>query len=174
MCRLTTVGILLLALAPDIHARLCVKSNGTLASRDTCKRREREFPIASLLPAPRATLVTLRNSPVALRPQAQGGTRVAALALPSGESQNTGNYAIFSTVPLANRRAVADAASCVLAATTSTSMTLLGELPDVSPSTLQNGSGTVALWCSAGAPESDFPADTASLLAIPVEQLQTQ
>jgi hypothetical protein len=28
MCRLTTVGILLLALAPDIHARLCVKSNG--------------------------------------------------------------------------------------------------------------------------------------------------
>jgi len=197
MYRLTAVGIVLLAVVPNAHARLCVKGNGTVASREACRRHEHEISIATLLPAARASLVTLRNGPIALAAGAQGGTKVAELALPSGERESTGNYVILAIASLVNHRTLADTASCfvvvqspgrsipvglqltnystlVLDGTTSANATLLGELPDVNPSSLQNGSGTIALWCSAAAPESEFTADTASLLAIPVEQLQTQ
>jgi hypothetical protein len=105
MYRLTAVGIVLLAVVPNAHARLCVKGNGTVASREACRRHEHEISIATLLPAARASLVTLRNGPIALAAGAQGGTKVAELALPSGERESTRNYVILATASLVNATA---------------------------------------------------------------------
>jgi len=197
MHRLTAVGIALLAFAPDVHALLCANNNGRLAVRDVCKSREHEIPIATLLPPPRATLVTDVIGATALMPH---GTKVARLILPSpirepSGSEHTGSYALFATVHVVNNGAVADNVDCsiviqtpgtgipnglqltgagtTLDASARTILTLVGTLPDVNLANLQNGSGALALWCFA-APESGISAEAANMLAIPVDQVDFQ
>ena len=197
MHRLTAVGIVLLTFAPDVHALLCANNNGRLAVRDVCKSREHEVPIATLLPPPRATLVTDVIGPIAL---AQQGTKVARLILPSpirepNGVEHTGSYALFATVHVLNSGAVADNVGCsiviqtpgtgipnglqltsagtTLDASARTILTLVGTLPDINLGNLQNGSGALALWCFA-APDSAISAEAASMLAVPVDQVQFQ
>jgi hypothetical protein len=186
---LSAACLLVILSVADARPMLCARVNGIVASRTACRKHEHEVSVATL-PASRAALTTTRSEPITL---AQTGSKIAELTL-LGEP--SGSYVVLATVTLRNSGQVADTASCALVvqapgrtdpfglrladssivvnggATATT--TLLGGLPTLDPSKLQNGSGAVALWCFASTPGASFASGATSLAAIPVEDLKAQ
>jgi hypothetical protein len=187
--------------ARNADSSLCVRGNGTLTSRRACRKGEKQFPIdkvveavlQTLLPAAlpprRAALETTAGGPISL---VDTGAKIDTLTLPTVDA---GDYVVFATLTVQNHGVIADSVYCSLVvqtpgstdplglrladssvlvdAGTSAALSLIGALPILDPGSLQNGSGAVALWCF-GSTGASFTSGFAALVAIPVDQLQTQ
>lgn len=190
MRRLIPATIFLVCIPDGVHALLCARRDGTVASRAVCKRHEAVVPIAPLLPsppAPRPMLATVRDTPVALS-YATHVSQVAALTYPT---PNPEPYTVLATIYLVNHRAVADTITCpivvqgtgrndlfglqigggtvMLDGASSTAVSLIARLPpNLTDAALQNGIGAIALGCWV-APESEITATGASLAAWPFD-----
>jgi hypothetical protein len=181
--RLMIAAMFFLGFVPDgAQALLCARRNGVVLSRSACKRHEQVVS--------HSTFVTTRVGPLAVpNVGSDFGTFITPLvtfAVPAG------SYAVIGTAFFTNHRPLVDSAACSLtywfegvmlapgisfanaqvvldgASASGTTISVVGV------QTFTNSPTDISLWCTAETPLSMFTAADLSLVAIPVDQVQTQ
>ena len=188
LMRRLIVAMVLLGFVPDgAHALLCARQNGVVLSRSACKRHEQVVT--------RSTFVTTRAGPLTV-PNVGSDfgtfiTPLVGLAVPAG----TGSYAVIGTAFFTNHRPLVDRVLCALtywfqgvmlapgitfanaavfldgASASGTTISVVGVQTFTNTT---NSPTSISLWCTAESPLSMFTAADVSLIAIPVDQVQTQ
>ena len=186
--RLMIAAMIFLGFVPDgAHALLCARQNGVVLSRSACKRHEQVVT--------RSTFVTTHAGPLTV-PNVGSDfgtfiTPLVTLTVPAG----TGSYAVIGTAFFTNHRPLVDSVLCALtywfqgvmlapgitfanaavfldgASASGTTISVVGVQTFTNTT---NSPTAIHLWCTAENPLSMFTAEDVSLVAIPVDHVETQ